>query len=369
VREVVVSRQRWREADGTAAWRSAPGPPDVPDVAAWRAVSHDTPWIPARFATYDVPLAEAAARLRVPPGHLRASTEVGMPFAGGDADPAFDACDLFNLGLAARRGRAMPVVAFRRALRWLGRGTDDLLAPTSWRCRFGGAEEALTLRAPAVEPWAGRWAPDASAGDDASWAVGDRVPLPAGVRLHGTATLVGRRAPVVAPEIRAAVRRELASGRRWAKLPFAMQVEEGAADPLGYATCVTASERVGAELRRAGAEVRTRRGWLAGPVASGHTWLEVRDEDDEWKAVDLALATLRARLDDVEGRPPAPSAALEALALGLRPNRLVPTTAGGTDPLASTSGGHAAETVATFSVDASPASRPAPPSEPPKDHR
>jgi hypothetical protein len=314
------------------------------DLDRWLAAAATTSWLPAEHACYDLPVDQAASQLRIAGATLAAVLSDGMPSAAGSDGAQFvDRCDVFNLALDACWPRAIPVVGFRYAMRWLAAPIDELVGPRRWHVGIGGPTPAevseLLIAAPDPERHGGRFL-DADARPVHTAIDGvERVRVAAGTTLHGQATVHGRHAPIRAPQIRRAVADALAGSLRWAKLPLELNYRPDVAERLGYATCITMSAQLASRLRADGFEVITHLGWLMGALPAVHSWVEVRDEDGRVKVVDPALALLRRRLDALErAAAPAlgsrPVAAPEQLADGLLINRVLSSAASAGDALA-----------------------------------
>jgi hypothetical protein len=257
----------------------------------------------------------------------------GMPSApGADGAPLVDRCDVFNLALDAGWARAIPVVGFRYAMRWLAAPIAELVGQRRWEVAVGGPTppEVPALLVAALDPERhGGGFRDAderpmhTAGDGVR-----RVLVAAGETLRGRATVHGEHAPIRSPQIRRAVADALGADLRWAKLPLALHYRPEVAEGLGYATCLTMSAQIARRLRGDGFAVTTHLGWLMGTLSAVHSWVEVRDEDGRLKVVDPALVLLRRRLDALEhaaapGLVPRGVPAADALADGLLVNRVL----------------------------------------------
>ncbi len=331
-----------------------PAPADLPPISAWVAAVRKTAWIPSTFAAYDMSLEDAAARLRAPVSLLERLIDEGLPAVGAPflrVDPN----DIFNLGLELGWRGALPVVGFTGALRWLTLPLGALLETQTWYCQLSVAvmpdARKVGLALPFPEVYAGHWA--AEAGEPLLPSPRrDRVDLPPGNCLRGVARLQGRHQPVRGEAIGRIVRDVLSSGMCWAKLPLTLQNRPAVVSALGYANCVSVSLSVADELRGAGFAARTRRGWLIAPVSTGHSWVEVQDEDGQWKVIDPVLVLLRRRLEAVE-RPrrsasPQAGAGDWELADGLLVNRVLPTALPGDVPLCVAADGGAVDVAASF---------------------
>jgi hypothetical protein len=323
--------------DRAAAGRS-------PDVDSWLAAAARTSWLPVDHACYDLPLDQAAGQLRVAPAMVDALLADGMPSApGADGAPLLDRYDIFNLALDSGWRRAVPVLGYRYAMRWLAAPIDELVERRAWQVGIAGPTPAevpeLLISAPEPERHGGRYVDaDARAVDTAIDGV-RRMRVAAGETLRGQATVLGHHTPIRAPQIREAIADVVCADLRWAKLPLTLQTRPDVVERLGYATCLTTSARLARRLRGDGFEVTTHLGWLMGMLPAVHSWVEVRDEDGCVKVADPVLALLRRRLDALEGVD-APSLraraipAAEQLADGLLTNRMLPTASSTQDPLA-----------------------------------
>jgi hypothetical protein len=318
-------------------------PGDVPAESAWVAAAGRTTWIPAEFARYELTLDDAAVRLRAPRALVRRLLDAGLP-----ADPAgahVDANDVFNLALELRWHAALPVTAFRGALRWLLRPIPELTAAQPWRCELTAPPQPpgeVHVARPAPQLYGGGWEPDA---DGPPAARDARFTLASGRTVGGVATLPGRRTALPGEQPRRLLREVLDSGHRWAKLPLALQSRPDVVAGLGYATCVSVSLQLSGALRAAGFPARTRRGYLIAPVATGHSWVEVAG-DDGWTVLDPVLVLLHRRLAELD--PAARDRPEHELADGLLVNRVLASALPADEPLAVTRDGGAVEIATAF---------------------
>lgn len=314
-----------------------------PDVDSWLEIAARTSWVPPEHARYDLPVGLASAQLRIPGATLDALLADTMPSApGSDGEPLLDPYDVFNVALDAGWRRAIPVVGFRSAMRWLAAPIDQLVEPRQWQLAIAGPEPAevseLLIAAPDPERHGGRYL-DADARPVSTAVDGvQRVRLPADETLRGRATVRGSHAPIRAPEIRRIIAEVVCGDLRWAKLPLTLQRRSDEVERLGYATCVSTSARIATQLRAQGFEVTTHRGWLMGALPTAHSWVEVSDEDGRVKVVDPVLVLLRRRVDALERTAASTRSArqlpvAEQLADGLQANRVLSTTASSADDL------------------------------------
>ncbi|WP_017571401.1 transglutaminase domain-containing protein [Nocardiopsis halotolerans] len=306
----------------------------------------DTAWIPSDFARYDLPLRDAALRLKVTEAFLDRLVAAGLP-TGGPGGAFVDANDVFNVALDVGAPSTLPALGFRGALRWLRRPLRTLTSARSWGCAFTVPETAtgpVLVALPAPEGHGGAWrpAPGTAGARDGRWEV------PPGGTARGVADLRGLRAPIRSELIREHVRAVLRSGQRWAKLPLALQTRPEVVSSLGYATCVSISLSLSAALRTAGFEVRTRRGYLIAPVGTGHSWVEVVDEDGRTKAIDPVLVLLRRRLEALEPVPDTSADPEDELVDGLLANRVLPSDLTAEAPLAVDADGAPVELTTAF---------------------
>jgi hypothetical protein len=332
-------------------------------VSAWLDAVRRTAWIPPAFARYDLSLDEAALRLRVPREVVERLVDAGLP-AGGQADggradggqagPRVDANDVFNLALELRWHATLPVTGFRGALRWLRQPLPALVEAQDWHCEFTApllpAGAVLAAR-PSPETYGGVWRPEGEQGEHATPPAVEpgRMLVAPGRTVCGVASLRGRHTPIRSAVVRERVRAVLDSGHRWAKLPLALQTRPDLVSSLGYATCVSISLSLSAAVRAAGFQTRTRRGFLIAPVATGHSWVEVLDEDGEWKVIDPVLVLLHRRLVEVEpAGHTAATAPEQNLADGLLVNRVLASALPADAPLAVDGDGAAVELAAAF---------------------
>jgi hypothetical protein len=114
---------------------------------------------------------------------------------------------------------------------------------------------------------------------------------------------------------------------RFQWLPSGLRRDPDAAWRHGVADCVACALRLERELARLGFEARTALGHVLGLVPSEHAWVEVRDADGAWKALDPVLAALG-------GREPGTDPEFAAFCLGSVCNRLLPWDRTAAEPLA-----------------------------------
>jgi hypothetical protein len=154
---------------------------------------------------------------------------------------------------------------------------------------------------------------------------GDEVRMPVSAPVAGALHTAGALSPVRSRTVESIARDLLASGLRWHHLPPSLEAAPDEATTLGIGTCVTFSVTLERELKAAGYEARSRRGWCIGALAP-HDWVEVVDDDGAVKRLDPALALL-ATGNDLGTRE------FADFVVGSAINRIVPTRCPGTQPL------------------------------------
>src|SRR4051794_32500649 len=284
----------------------------------WLRALDDLVVIPDGFRDESAGRDEALATLRCGEAVLDALVAAGLPC---DDEQRFDRFDLFNLALYSGSGRSMPEMAFQFALRWMASPADSWFAPRRWRFDVGiacgradgcGAEPSWSIARPRVGIFSADPV-DARIGPTAIELNGGT-----GLRIAGIVETTGRRAQLRSPELRERIEAFMHAGYRWVRMPEALQRRPELVLPHGVSNCITACVVLERELRAAGYEVRTRRGWMLGMLDIEHAWLEILDCDGEIKVVDPVFALLA-------GHATAANPELETAVIGSRINRVLPT--------------------------------------------
>ncbi|MEE3755346.1 hypothetical protein [Mycobacterium intracellulare] len=293
------------------------------DESLWlQALSRLTP-VPAEHARPTVALDEAARFLRCPTETVAALSDSGLPhYASG-----FDQFDLINLTLRARPGSSIPEISLGLLFRFITQGPSAWLAPMQWKfnvtgiCGSGsppnGAGPGQAVHT-AEERWV-LWAPsDASDMTLASCSQGPINVDGPEVSFSCEVATDGGAGRIRSPEIHAVVSEIIDAGYTFTRMPNAAQRDVQWMREHRIFDCVSISAELERRFMARGLQCRTRYGWLAALAASGHAWIEVLDEDDQWKPIDLALRALAEILYPEHQ-------AFQEFCLGSRLNRLIPT--------------------------------------------
>jgi hypothetical protein len=322
------------------------GAPAAADPRGWFDALEALVAVPAGYREEQVGRIDALEMLRCGEQVLTDLVGAGLPCSGEPGAERFDRYDLFNLALYSASGVSVPERALSFALRWMTNPPEAWFKPMRWNFSieltcgrdagcgpepwwslarpypeaFGG--RTLDLRSEPAAGIAGPPGAEAAAATTREAATGDAVDLEAvGVpRLAVSAQLEtrGGRQELRSPVLRRVVDEFMAAGYRWVRLPEEAQWRPADVLPHGVAPCISASLFLQEELRAAGFEAWTRRGWILGMLDLAHAWLEVRDSDGEIKIVDPVFAMLAAHA-------PAPHPEFAGACLGSRLNRLLPT--------------------------------------------
>lgn len=279
--------------------------------------------VPAQYARPTVALDEAARFLRCPAVTVSALSDHGLPqYAAG-----FDQFDLINLALRARPGGSIPEISLGLLLRFITQDPSAWSSPMRWKftvtgiCGSGsrpnGSQPGRGIRGP-DERWV-LWAPS-GASDMTLRPCGEGPIVVAGSEMSFSckASTDGRPGRIRSPEINAVVREILDAGYTFTRMPNAAQRDAEWMREHRIFDCVSISAELERRFTARGLQCRTRYGWLAALAASGHAWIEVLDEDEQWKPIDLALRALAEIL-----YPEHP--VFQEFCLGSRLNRLIPT--------------------------------------------
>ena len=284
------------------------------DLAGWdRALEALVPTPPGCHERLLSP-AEARAVLGCRPDVVEHLVASGLPVPElVDGEPRLDLHDVINVGLYSGAGTSMPELAQRALLRYAAGDPATWTAPVRWSIAVehhcAAAPEPGTAHAGAwelAEPDPVRWG-----GEVEAWEVreGMRLPPAAGgpaaaspehASVTGRVRLTGRAQRVLAGAV-AEPFHELVRGigggaPRFQWLPAALRADPDAAARLGVVDCGAGSLLLARELGRRGFEAHAREGHVLGLVPTLHGWVEVRDEDGAWKALDPIFCALAGRV-------------------------------------------------------------------------
>lgn len=284
--------------------------------------------IPPEYRNEQIPRAVALEMLAVSDNLLDTLIKNGLPCSGDTGEERFDRFDLVNLALYAKVPTSVPVKTMRFALRWMHESPDTLFTHKTWDFTVDlscphpegcGDDPRWTIAHPKPELQHGEVLSLELRGDGAR---ADGVDLvadtPAG--LGATAKLVsgGERRTIQSAAIRD-ILNQYTTGYRWVRMPEELQWRPELVLSQQVAPCIAVTLDLVEQLRAAGFEARTRRGWILGMLDLAHSWLEVRDSDGELKMVDPAFMILAA--DHCER----PHPDFRDAAFGSQLNRLLPT--------------------------------------------
>jgi hypothetical protein len=293
----------------------------VTESTPWADVANSIEFIPVEYSSKSQPETVAQEMLRCDSAEIDRLVDAGLPVERRSGVRHFDANDLYNLGMYSNKRTTQPELTFRMLFRFAARPVDDLLRAKSWdfRVRLECADctevAPWRLEEPDVVRFGGRVAdvtaltPSMGAGEYAA-----------------TVTTTGARTPLVSPVLRQLTRDYLDAGYRWQMLPVPMQADYELVHALGATSCIAASLFLAERFRAAGYRAEAKRGWFCGVVGGAldlpHACVEVEDDDNTLKTVDIAKAQLAARLSPDTGE-------FQELCLGSIYNKVIPSTASG----------------------------------------
>jgi hypothetical protein len=286
---------------------------DSEEIERWTRALDELVPVPAEHAEPALPLPAARDFLRCSEPVFEALRRAGLPVHEG----RLDRIDLINLALRSGSGRSVPEIGLRHSFRFVGQDEAAWCERRRWRfscdlaCSSPAAEGG---EAKAVKHWK-LWPP-------LSWPAKSE---PA----RGALELSGRRATAAYEVATAGLRRSLSrqlrelveeylGERRFARMPFAVQLQGESMAEWGLFDCFSGSVELERRCGEAGIEARVRQGWLFGQTASEHAWLEVVDRDGEHKDVDPAFFALAQMLYPSRGE-------FREFCLGSRLNRVLAT--------------------------------------------
>lgn len=293
------------------------------DDPVWlQALSRLTP-VPSQYARPTVAPEEAARFLGCLPATVVALSDSGLP----QYPSGFDQFDLINLALRARPGGSIPEISLGLLLRFITQDPCAWSSPMRWKfsvtaiCGSGsghngsGPGHAVHTDEERWLVWAPSEASDMSPTRCSQGPIivaGPEVSMSCKVLTDG---LSGR---IISPEINAVVSEIIDAGYTFTRMPNAAQRDAQWMREHRIFDCVSISAELERRFVARGLHCRTRYGWLAALAASGHAWIEVLDEDGQWKPIDLALRALAEILYPEHQ-------AFQEFCLGSRLNRLIPT--------------------------------------------
>ncbi|MFL6130542.1 MAG: hypothetical protein ACJ73E_15950 [Mycobacteriales bacterium] len=289
--------------------------------------------IPAPHAEPSMPVADVQAALRCSPAEVARLLDAGFPLHAVDGGLLADPRDVFNLAIASGSGRTIAEVSTAFALRFAAGGA-------CWR---GERRWRLELELQCPQD-GGAWLVWPLAGDPAGTAA--PLDLADAGRYTGVQVAAGDAGRLRSPELRRTVADALRRRPRYVRVPVQLSLDADWMARHDLVDCISGTSALGRAFGERGHRVRYRSGWLAGPVASEHSWLEVFDDDGRWKSVDLAFHVLARRLLGARVHP--------EVFLGSRPDRLLRTDCPFAEPLAAhlrCTAGIDCRTVATASAE------------------
>lgn len=284
--------------------------------------------IPGDHRNEIVDRAGALDMLRCGDDVLDALITAGLPCGGTLGAERFDRYDLFNLALASGSGMSVPERSIEFALRWMNSKPGSWFEPLDWR--FSVELECPRAGGCGADPWwrLGRPMPEECGGeilemevtpcDDVGEGPWITSTGPEGLAVSGRLRTRGRPGRLRSAALREIVEEFMGHGRRWARMPEALQCEAERVLAHGVAPCISASLHLERRFRAAGFEALTRRGWILGMLDLAHAWVEVTDEDGVTKPVDPIFVLL-------SGYARAPHPDFAETCVGSRLNRLLPT--------------------------------------------
>lgn len=279
--------------------------------------------VPGRYARPTVALDEAARFLGCPPATVVALSDSGLP----QYPSGFDQFDLINLALGARPGGSIPEISLGLLLRFITQDPLGWLSPMRWKftttgvCGSGsghvGPGSSQVICTPG-ERWV-LWAPT-KATDMSLTPCGEGPIIVAGPEVSFSCTVLTDGLPgrIHSPEIKAVLREIMDAGYTFTRMPTVVQRDAEWMREHRIFDCVSISAELERMFVSRGLQCRTRYGWLAALAASGHAWIEVLDDDNQWKPIDLALRSLAEILYPKYEE-------FQEFCLGSRLNRLIDT--------------------------------------------
>jgi hypothetical protein len=264
----------------------------------------------------------------------------GLYASGPRGEERFDRWDLFNVALYSRSRRSIPelsalVVARAAAERpeaWTER--REVALTLGLGCtREGGcaASPSWLVRAPTPERFGGTISPWESSSPlrQAAGAGGALTASePRSLELRARVVSCGSVRRVRSSFVRARYW-EIVHGLRFQVLPHALAIDSDRIAEHGAVDCTAVAKLLGAQCAETGLEARVEKGLLLTMLGiDNHAWLEVRDEDGEWKTIDCSLAMISLG-------SPIPNPAFAEFCLGSQFNRVLPFHCQAAEPIIS----------------------------------
>lgn len=264
----------------------------------------------------------------------------GLAASGPRGEDRFDRWDLFNVALYSRSRRSIPelsaLVVARAAAEKPEAWTErrEVALTLGLECtRQGGcaARPRWLVRAPTPERFGGTTSPWESSSPLSQAAVAGGALAayePRSLELRARVISCGSVRRVRSSFVRARYW-EIVHGMRFQVLPHALAIDSDRICKHGAVDCTAVAKLLGAQCVDAGLEVRVEKGLLLTMLGiDNHAWLEVRDEDGEWKTIDCSLAMISLG-------SPIPNPAFAEFCLGSQFNRVLPFHCPAPEPIIS----------------------------------
>jgi hypothetical protein len=311
------------------------------DVGGWLESLAQLVPTPAEFREETIDRRTALEMLRCSDGVIDALVENGLLCSGTAGEERFDRWDLFNVALYSRSRRSIPelsalVVARAAAEKpptWVER--REVRLTLSLRCTSpnGCADDPQWLvRRPQPERFDGSIAPwRASTPLEAATTHPDS---PVGMTAHArtafelgaTVVTCGAARSICSAPVRTLFW-EIVHSLRFQVLPHALAIQTDRIAHHGAVDCTAVARLLSARCEDAGFQTRVEKGLLLTMLGiDNHAWLEVKDEDGQWKPIDCSLAMISLGST-------IPNPAFAQFCLGSQFNRVLPFSCPPQEPI------------------------------------
>lgn len=296
-------------------------------LSNWPDAISKTVFVPDPYRSPSIGRRVAAEMLRTSADELDLLVELGLPASGEPGGQLFDPNDLYNLGMYSGTGRTQPELAFKMLFRFTTGKLADLFTQRRWKFVL----ELVCPDCTGAAPWEVH-EPTTAAFNGTCDEVSAPLNSSSGTgEYSASVTTAGAHTPLLSPRLREICNDYLNADYRWHMLPEMMQFDYAAVHELGVTNCIAASLLLARRFHEAGYRAQARRGWFCGVLGGAldlpHAWVEVIDDDEQLRVVDLATAQLARRISP-ETEP------FQELCLGSAINRVVPSSCPAEAPLA-----------------------------------
>jgi hypothetical protein len=297
------------------------------DLGGWLESLAQLVSTPAEFREETIDRRTALDMLRCSEAVIDALVENGLPCSGAAGEERFDRWDLFNVALYSRSRRSIPelsalVVARAAAEKpptWVERREVRLTLSLQCTRPDGCADHPEWLvRPPQPERFDGSITPwRASTPLEAATVVGTIVHARTAFELAATVVTCGAARSIRSAPVRTLFW-EIVHGMRFQVLPHALAIQTDRIARHGAVDCTAVARLLGARCEDAGLETRVEKGLLLTMLGiDNHAWLEVKDDDGQWKPIDCSLAMISLG-------SAIPNPAFAQFCLGSQFNRVLP---------------------------------------------